>query len=211
MSYFEEHKVVSTVISITIALAAVSLLFYLSSTANDTVPPAPGDQYTDTGRSGDGAGDGNGAADGGNGTDTDDATVAVQVTEPGDIQQVDFSQMLAPQIGEGQEIEGILLLDVDGNGTQEALLLVRGAGERRPLDWYLYGLDGGTALELYSRTGVPQGEVRLDGPRIAEQAAAYQPGDADCCPSQVATTFYVWKDGGLQVSKTEVSPAGAGS
>lgn len=203
MSYFEEHKLISTVVTISIALAAVALLFYLSSSADDTVPTAPQDEYSLPGSSQEDDGEA-GAAPQARGS-----TLALEVTEPGDIQQVDFSQMLAPEIGPGQEIEGILLLDADANGSQEALLLVRGPGERRPLDWYLYGLDGSTAVKLFGRSDIAQGEVRLDGPRIVEQEAAYQPGDPDCCPSRVTTTYYVWKDGSLQASKTEVSPAGA--
>lgn len=201
MSFFEEHKLLATAISVSIALAAVVLLYYLSTLSDDDVP-APQDEYSTTISAGSAVADG--AGGGG-----EDGAAAAAATGPGDIQQVDFSQMLAPDIGENQVIEGVLLLDVDGNGSQEALLLVRGPGERRPLDWYLFGLENNTAVRLYERLAVAQGEIRIDGPRIVEQEAEYQQGDADCCPSQAVTNYYVWKNENLQLSKTEATPAGA--
>lgn len=199
MSYFEEHKAVATLISITIGVAAVAILYYLS-TLDGGDQPVPEDAYSLT------IGDGAGSGDGADGTG---AAGAMADARPGEIQQVDFSQMAAPDIGDDQEIEGVLLVDVDGNGSQEAVLLVRGAGERRPLDWYLFGIDGATASRLYERLAITQGELRVDGPMIVEQEAEYQAGDADCCPSRVKTNYYVWKDGSLQLSRSGASAPGA--
>ncbi|MHB0914721.1 MAG: hypothetical protein ACYC5A_05155 [Thermoleophilia bacterium] len=110
-------------------------------------------------------------------------------------------------LGSGQTLEQVIPFDVDSDGASEAVVLVRGEGDGRPLDWYLF--DTGGKTPLFEKKGVVQGELAVDGPRLVESEGVYAAEDDACCPSSFKRTYYVWKDGGLVVSSVVAQPAGA--
>lgn len=100
--------------------------------------------------------------------------------------------------------------DFDGDGTPEAAVLLwessGGSGTRSYLA-VMKRVDGevrnlGTAL-VGDRTQVMSGRV-ADGRVILELVEA-GPGEAACCPSQLATAAWVLSEGGLERVATEVT------
>lgn len=182
----------ATVIVIFIAVAVGLFLYLLSSSAG----PLPGSATVSSD-----AYAGGQPADN-TGATSPDATIK-------DIRQADFAALLADERASAQGVENKLFMDIDGDGAQEALLLVRGDGENHPLDLYLYKLKDGRAEVIFRETGAAQGEATFQGPRLVVTEGVYAPGDPLCCPSSIKLTYYVFKDGAMVVSKVEAAPSGA--
>ncbi len=181
MKFWQEHPRLATVVALAIGVGTVLFLYVLSTVGG----PAHKSDLTVTGSVTQGAAGGSRAA----------------------IEQVDFSQVLAPALAGGKSVENTRFLDLKGDGQEEALILVRGQGARRPLDWYVYGLDNaGKAVKLFERQGVAAGEVQVQGPQLVESEGVYAPGDRDCCPSAEKRTYYAWGNGSLTAFKTEAAP-----
>lgn len=122
------------------------------------------------------------------------------------IRGTDFQSLLSEELKGGATLEAVLFTDLSGDGTEEAVVLIRGPGESRPLDWRLYGDSAGITELLYDRSSVAQGEVEVQGPRLIESEGMFADGDEPCCPSAIKSTVYVWKGGGLVVSRVESAP-----
>lgn len=122
------------------------------------------------------------------------------------LEQHDFAATI--NLAAGQSLEQVFPYDADSDGVSEAVVLVRGEGDVRPLDWYLFDV-GDDMLLLFERRGIVQGEVAIDGPRIVESEGIYSARDDACCPASFKRTYYVWKDGGLVASSVVAQPAGA--
>lgn len=189
MNFFQKHTRLTTVGVILIAAAVFVTLYFLSlinkpsADSGTTAETATAAEESSSETGGEGLSDG--AA----------------------LEQYDFRGLLA--LGEGQQQEQVITVDIDGDGTLEALILVRNSGDRRPLDWYLFDAEEGSPVKLFERTGVAQGELTIDGPRVIESEGIYSPEDDACCPSNLKRTVYVWKDGALVVSSVVAQPAGA--
>lgn len=194
MNFLQEHPRLATAGAIVIAAGVVALLYALSLVNK----PEPGSTTT-AGTAATilepvtpAAADGQGQPLGG----------------PGDpLEQYDYAGLL--DLSDGQALESIFTFDIDSDGTGEALVLVRGEGDGRPLDWYLFDAGGSQPSLLFERKSVAQGEVAIDGPRIVETEAVYTGQDDACCPSSLKRTTFVWKDGGLVVASVVAQPPGA--
>lgn len=195
MKLLQEHPLAAAVAALLIVAVAVSGYLMLSAGLET-------DEQTSTGTTATGidsvqpATDGNGAATGnsaGSGT--------VTGRSPG----ADVEGLLGGEVEKLPALQG----DINGDGEMETVILGRGAGETKPLDWFLVGSGGDGATVLFSREGVVHGEVTIDGPRIVEVEAVYGPGDEPCCPAALKKTIYVWRDDGLVVSRIEAVPGGA--
>jgi hypothetical protein len=211
MEFFQNHRLISSLIALSIAIAATALLIYLSSTADvkpvtstsaTTVTTPAVEQYApendariSSGATEPGSAAGTEGSTGGTGSVDSAAPAAV-------------SGSVSEAIDPGSTIESTQYVDVDGDGMMETLVLARGDGESRPLDWYLMEESQAGVQVLFKRKGVAQGEIRVDGPRIVEQEGLYLPDDGACCPSQLKISYYVWKDGSLVVSSVEQAPPG---
>ncbi|MHB1390290.1 MAG: MdtA/MuxA family multidrug efflux RND transporter periplasmic adaptor subunit [Thermoleophilia bacterium] len=125
------------------------------------------------------------------------------------IRDVPLQSQVTDQLGEGRQLEETIYVDLDGDGREEALVLIRSAGERRELEWRLYGLRDGRAQQLFDHGNVAQGALEVQGPRLVESEGVYAAGDQACCPSQMKKTYYVWQGDGLVVSRVEAAPPGA--
>jgi len=177
---------------VVLAAAVLVLLFALSSAGDDKQQGGAATSGT-TAQPAAAAGEAYGAGGG--------AALAADAPELAGI--VDLSEGRAP--------EGFLEFDADGDGDLEILVMVRGAGKDRLLDWYLLDVSGGEPRLLFTQKDVPQGELRTDGPRLVETGGVYAPGDDPCCPSSFKRTYFVWKDGALSESGVEARPPGAPS
>ena len=127
------------------------------------------------------------------------------------IRQNDLQTLLAAELADGEHLDDAIYFDINSDGTEEALLVARGAGDSRPLDWFLIGTRNGISVKLFERTRVAQGEVAFQGPMLVESEGVYSTGDAGCCPSGSKRTSYIWKGDGLVVSRIEAAPPGASS
>lgn len=197
---FEEHPKTATVGAVIIAVAVVLLLWFLSTRA-----PSAGSSSTQPVFAHGNSGPVATRPGGSSGADT----TASETASGQSIGDVDFAALLAAQITGGRTLESVIYLDIDGNGDEEAVAAIRGTGDSRPLSWRLYGMKAAQVEILYERTDVAQGEIRVDGPRLAESEGVFAEGDQPCCPSSLKRTFYVWKGSSLVVSHVESAPPGA--
>ncbi len=124
------------------------------------------------------------------------------------IRQADVTMLTGDEPAPSWRLENVLYLDINGDGSQEAVVLVRGDGDNRPLDWRIYGMKDGLPVQLFERTRVAQGDLSIKGSMVVEGEGVYAAGDRDCCPSSAKRTYYVWKGNGLVVSRIEATPPG---
>ena len=197
LEYLQDHQKVATVISITAAAAVVVFLVLISG---GNTPPSTGTSgyqpVVAHGQDGPVIPAEQGGVAGSGET----------VTGAQAIRQADLPGLVGEETSGDWKIEDTIFFDIDGDGNEEALVLVRGEGESNPLDWRLYGMKNGETVLLFERTRVAQGEVTLQGPMLVETEGVYSDGDAACCPSSTKRTFFVWKEGSLVVSRIEAAP-----
>lgn len=195
--FLQNHQKLATVVVIVFAAAVVVFLWLIS----DSNGPSVGDSaYPPAGAHGQSgqAVTGGGSLPAANGSAASGGS---------SIRQVDFKGLVTDELAGSQVLENVLYLDINSDGTEEALVMIRGEGENRPLDWRLYGMqNGSSATVLFERSRVAQGEVSVQGPMLVELEAVYNTGDPDCCPSASKRTIYVWKAGSLVVSRIEAAP-----
>lgn len=192
-----------------VVLIAVAVVVFLILISGGNTPPSAGTSAYQSvvahGQSGPVIPAASTAGDGGAGG-------AGVVMAPGsDIRQVDLGALVGDQRGGWMNVENTLYLDINGDGAEEALVLVRRDGQNRPFDWYLYGLRDNQVTSLFERTRVAQGELSVQGTTLVESEGIYRTGDPECCPSSLKRTFYFWKGSGLVVSGIEAPPPGAPS
>ncbi len=118
-----------------------------------------------------------------------------------DIRNVDFTDpsILGPVIDHfgGGEIEPrrIAYTDMTGDGVEEAVLFVESGGTAGDLGACVMTLDGGAPTVLgYVDAG---GRVELRFPEagggvIVSREGVYEPGDAQCCPTNLRERTYRW-------------------
>lgn len=197
LEYLQDHKKIATVLSIAVAAAVVVFLVLISG---GNTPPT-------TGTSGFAPVIAHGndgpvvPASQGGPADTGATAAGIQ-----GIRQAELPGLVGEEAGGDRTIEDTIFVDIDGDGDEEAIILVRGAGESSPLDWRAYGMKNGEASLLFERTGVARGEVAVQGPMLMETEGVYNDGDAACCPTNTRRTYYVWKGGTLVVSGVETAP-----
>lgn len=194
MDFMQDHPKLATVIVAAVAVAVVLFLYFLSTRPPSISTSSSNQPIYAHGNSGPVE------ASPRYGTGPGSAATAVR--------DINFEELLAEDISGGQTMEAVVNVDIDGNGVQEAVVLLRGKGDSRPLDWRLYALRSGNVELLYDHANVAHGEIQVDGPRLVESEGVYSDGDASCCPSTIKKTFYVWKGDGLVVSRVESAPPG---
>ncbi|MCL4474115.1 MAG: hypothetical protein M1455_09300 [Actinobacteria bacterium] len=191
--WLQNHQKSATAVVILAAAAVVFFLFILSRNGSSPAASAAYKAQTDAGQAGGDTASGSGAGGAGS----------------ADIKQADVSMLTGDESAPSWRLENTLYLDINGDGAQEAVVLVRGDGGNRPLDWRVYGMKDGRPVELFERTRVAQGELSVKGSMLVESEGIYAAGDRECCPSSARRTYYVWKGDGLVVSRIEATPPGA--
>ncbi|MHB0866350.1 MAG: hypothetical protein ACYC29_01770 [Thermoleophilia bacterium] len=191
----EEHPRVATVVVVLFA-AAVALFLYFLSTRPPSLPSAatgvPAVAHSNSGP-----------------VQPADGVSAAQTAYQQGIRDVQLLSQVTDQLVDGRVLEETIFVDLDGDGMEEAVALIRSAGERRELEWRLYGLRDGRAQQLFDHGNVARGALEVQGPRLVESEGIYAEGDQPCCPSQMKKTYYVWQGDGLVVSRVEAAPPGA--
>lgn len=197
LEYLQDHQKLATVISITVGAAVVVFLVLISG---GNTPPSTGTSGYQSVIAHGQDGPVIPASQGG------DASGGGTVSVIQGIRQADLPGLVGEETTGNWTIENTIFYDIDGDGAEEAIVLVRGVGESNPLDWRVYGMKNGEATVLFERTRVAQGEVAVQGPMLVETEGVYDDDDAACCPSSSKRTYYVWKSGGLVVSRVEAAP-----
>ncbi|MHB8792733.1 MAG: hypothetical protein ACYC6O_05290 [Thermoleophilia bacterium] len=195
LEYLQDHQKVATVISITVGIAVVAFLVLISG--GNTPPTVGTSGYQSVVAHG---------QDGPVVPASQGSAAGADVTASTGIRQVDLPGLVGEETTGSWKIENTIFFDIDGNGDEEAIVIVRGEGESNPLDWRLYGMKNGETTLLFERTRVAQGEVAVQGPMLVETEGVYSDGDAACCPSSTKRTYFVWKGGSLVVSRIEAAP-----
>ncbi|MBE0428559.1 MAG: hypothetical protein IBX61_01650 [Thermoleophilia bacterium] len=189
----QNHPKITTLAMIGLASLVVLFLYYLS--IQEPSLPSSSEPIIAHGRSGPvatGEGIGSGAGS--------------PSFFPQGIRDLDFESLLDDAVSGGWILENVIYTDIDGNGTEEAVVLLRGKGDSRPLNWSLYGLRGDLVELFYERSNVAHGELTAAGPQLVEREGVFAEGDAPCCPSSMKETHYVWKGDWLVVSRIETGP-----
>lgn len=111
----------------------------------------------------------------------------------GDIEAVNWRSEVGAQ-PMVREVEDVVYGDLDGDGYDDALVLVRLEGSGAYLDYYVYTYRGESLVQLFAKTGVERGRVEPAAlPRsFVETTPVYAPGDPNCCPSELQLTTYTW-------------------
>jgi hypothetical protein len=141
-------------------------------------------------------------------TDTEE-TVPDEPPARGDIYTVNWKSEVGAQ-PMVRDVEDVIYSDLDGDGYDDALVLVRLEGSGAYLDYYVYTYRGESLVLLFDKTEVDHGAVELGSiPRsFVETTAVYAPTDPNCCPSELKYTTYTWSssaDGFVETS-VEIVP-----
>ena len=192
--WLQNHQKSATAVVVLAAAAVVFFLFILSRNGSSPAASVAYRAQTGAGQSG-GPASGSGPGSGG--------------AASADIKHADVSMLTGDESAPSWRLENTLYLDINGDGAQEAVVLVREDGGNRPLDWRVYGMKEGRPVELFERTRVAQGELSVKGSMLVESEGVYAAGDQECCPSSAKRTYYVWKGDGLVVSRIEATPPAA--
>ncbi|MHB8858368.1 MAG: hypothetical protein ACYC6Z_02640 [Thermoleophilia bacterium] len=90
-------------------------------------------------------------------------------------------------------VESVLYQDLNGDGNEEALVLVRQQGSGAYLAYYVYTMEAGAPEKLFERLDVSHGKVELGtGGSFVETEPVYGPQDPNCCPGNLKVTTYTW-------------------
>jgi hypothetical protein len=127
----------------------------------------------------------------------------------GDIEAVNWKSEVGAQ-PMVREVEDVIYDDLDGDGYDDALVLVRHEGSGAYLDYYIYTFQGESLVLLFDKSGVEHGRVEL-GPiprSFVETTAIYAPADPNCCPSELQHTTYTWSSSanGFVETSVEIVP-----
>lgn len=139
--------------------------------------------------------------------------VAAGIRSEGGIRDIDFAalpsaQALARQLFGRVDGAQVRYADVTGDGQEEALVAITSDGTFGNLAVMVFTERAGTAQEILTRlAGHDRRGIALsvEGGQLTETAGVYGPSDANCCPSQLAKTYFRWDGAGLVVVRTETT------
>ncbi len=96
-----------------------------------------------------------------------------------------------------KDVENVIYADLDGDGAEDALVLVRTEGSGAYLDYYVFSMRGGTPAVLFERHEVQRGKVELGAQAYSfvETVPVYGPSDPNCCPGNLKKTTFAWSPG----------------
>ena len=134
------------------------------------------------------------------------------------IREIDFTalpltQALARQLSGRVDAAQVRYVDVTGDGREEALVAITSDGTFGNLAVVVFTEQGGVAREMLTRVaGQDRRGVALtvEAGQLIETVGVYGASDANCCPGQVARTYFRWDETKLVVARTETITNAAG-
>ncbi len=144
-------------------------------------------------------------------------TATASLVAPGtSLRGVDFTQPpyasdLTRRAGGGDVIpERVRLLDLTGDGIEEAVVVVESGGTLGDIGVGVYRSTSSAPDLAYFRKLAGRVDIRQSSLVIVEGAPG--PGDPACCPSQLHETTIEWRNNAFEVtSERTVSNPGAGA
>ncbi|MHB1361444.1 MAG: hypothetical protein ACYCW5_02450 [Thermoleophilia bacterium] len=134
-------------------------------------------------------------------TATAEATTPGPSQSAGDIRSVDWPSVTGAAASSSSSdaatkgfVESVLYQDLTGDGSEEALVLVRQPGSGAHLGYFIYTMEAGDPVMLFERQNVSHGKVELgtQAGSFVETEPVYGPQDPNCCPSNLRVTTYTW-------------------
>jgi len=144
--------------------------------------------------------------------------VATEVQGDSALRSTDWSSVTgaagsvdSPAAAQNGFVQTVIYSDLNGDGSEDALVMVRDQGSGAYLDYYVYSYASGAPAALFERRGVSHGQVELGKlpQSFVETEAVYLPTDPNCCPSSLKKTTYLWSAGAgaFIVAATETVPS----
>ncbi|MCC6236434.1 MAG: hypothetical protein IT299_02540 [Dehalococcoidia bacterium] len=138
------------------------------------------------------------------GPETPTATPGTPTPPPPTLRGIDFTAApyaadLTRRAGGGDVIaERVRLVDLTGDGTEEAVVVVESGGTLGDLGVGVYQAAANGPTLTYFRKLAGRVEIRQAALVIVEGVPA--PGDPECCPSQVRESTVEWRNGTFEVT-----------
>jgi hypothetical protein len=139
------------------------------------------------------------------------ATSATQAVDA--VRQIDFTDpaVIGPLVDHfsGGEVDParVLYVDMTGDSVDDAFVVVESGGTAGDLGAALLTVeDGAPAILGYVDAG---GRVELRFPEagggvVVVQTGVYEPGDAECCPTNLRERTYRWDESGFELVTDQV-------
>lgn len=101
----------------------------------------------------------------------------------------------------GSAVDSIKYLDFDGDGKEEAFVVVsttqEAAGAYWEADYFVFAYRDGVSLPVFHEYRYKPSGVQVMGKSIVITAYLWREDDAHCCPSSIETSVYGWRGAGL--------------
>ncbi len=127
---------------------------------------------------------------------------------PDPVHTADWTAVVAAETGasaSGIHLSEVLLLDLTGDGADEAVVTVSSGGTAGNIALFVYTGAGGRLLRLLARRE-PSISGSIDGGVLVSIVPAFSPADPRCCPSYVKRTTYRWTGTALEEAQTQLLP-----
>lgn len=97
----------------------------------------------------------------------------------------------------GSQLATIKYLDFDGDGKEEALVVVDYSQEAAGANWsqhyFVFAYRNGAAQQIFNDSRYKSSGFRLSGKSLIVEAPFWKDADASCCPSLAETATYAWR------------------
>jgi len=98
----------------------------------------------------------------------------------------------------GSELGTVKYLDFDGDGKEEALVVVDYSQEAAGTNWsqhyFVFAYRNGAAQQIFHDSRYKSSGFRLSGKSLIVEAPFWKDNDAHCCPSLAETATYSWRN-----------------
>ena len=117
-----------------------------------------------------------------------------------------YAADLTRRAGGGDVIaERVRLVDLTGDGVEEAVVIVESGGTLGDLGVGVYQpTSSGPSLAYFRRLA---GRVEIRGAALVILEGVPRPGDPACCPSEVRESTVEWRNGTFEVTSERTVPA----
>lgn len=112
---------------------------------------------------------------------------------------------------EGSELKSVKYVDFDGDGKEEALVIIStsGGGSMENLymeDYFIFAYRSGGAQQVFAKSRFGGGEVRVDGRDLVITAPFWGQDAPRCCPVTNEVSIYRWNGNGLAQISRKLQP-----
>lgn len=110
----------------------------------------------------------------------------------------------------GSSLELVKYLDFDGDGKEEAFVVVNtsqeAAGAFWETDYFVFAYRDGAPVPIFHEYRYKPAGVHVVGRSFVVSAYLWRDNDAHCCPSSVETAVYAWRGAGFVRTSRKLKP-----